>query len=74
MVYEPDRHDVVIASIGGVKVYACGLLDYITIADGVCNHPEMDICATLTREEAIAAARAILKHFGEPASPTGKEQ
>lgn len=65
MSYEPDRHDTVIASIGNVNVYACGVLGYITIDDGVYNHPDMAICATMTRDEAIAAARAILKHFGE---------
>lgn len=63
MGYKPDRHDRVIAEIRRVKVYACGALDYITIDDGIYDYKDVDTCATLTRDEAIAVARTILKHF-----------
>ena len=32
-----------------------------------------DDTIVISKDCAIAVARAILKHFGEPASPTGKE-
>lgn len=39
----------------------------------VCGYRE-NACQYLNRDEAIAAARAILKYFGESASPVGKEE
>ena len=56
----PDEYDVFIARCGEVNLYVDPRINMFTIIENVDKHSVM-----LTRDESIAAARAILKHFGE---------
>lgn len=61
MFYEQQEEDTIIAQKHDITVFYGSQSDIITISE----HMSQGNNVMLTSEEAIAAARAILRHFGE---------
>lgn len=61
MKYSPQEEDICIANNDDITVYYGTKSDIITIVEDSYSEAEV----MMSREEAVATAKAILKHFGE---------
>jgi hypothetical protein len=61
--YEPDTRDKLIEQTSTLNVFVDYVIDIVTISD--CHSLDCNGFIHLHKGEAIATARAILKHFGE---------